>query len=110
VAWPQTDREIIARSELTVASSLHACITALSYGVPVARVPIAWGRNKFELLNEFEGIVPIDKREALSCLIQRGRQVEPQVRECADRLDVTGTEWRTLYFSRRWSIATCPAP
>jgi len=84
---PKLISEIIARSELTVASSLHACITALSYGVPVARVPIAWGRNKFELLNEFEGIVPIDKREALSCLIQRGRQVEPQVRECADRLD-----------------------
>ncbi len=88
-AWlgPKLISEIIGRAEFVVVSSLHACITGLSYGVPVARVPIAWGRNKFELLNEFEGIVPIDKKGALSRLIQRGRLIEPRVMESADRLD-----------------------
>jgi lipopolysaccharide transport system ATP-binding protein len=84
---PRLISEIIGRSELIVASSLHACITALSYGVPVAQVPIAWGRTKFALLDEFEGIASIDKKEALLQLIQRGRRIEPRVVECADRLD-----------------------
>jgi lipopolysaccharide transport system ATP-binding protein len=84
---PRLISEIIGRSELIVASSLHACITALSYGVPVAQVPIAWGRTKFALLDEFEGIAPIDRKEALSQLIHRGRRIEPRVVECADRLD-----------------------
>ena len=82
---PKLISEIIGRSQFVVASSLHACITALSYGVPVARAP-AWGR-KFELLDEFEGIVQIDRKEALSRLIHRGRRIEPRVIQYADRLD-----------------------
>jgi lipopolysaccharide transport system ATP-binding protein len=84
---PKLMSEIIGRSELVVASSLHACITALSYGVPVARVPIAWGPSKFDLLDEFEGAVPIGQKDALARLVQRGRRIEPRVIECADRLD-----------------------
>jgi hypothetical protein len=71
-----------------IASSLHACITGLSYGVPAVRVP---GLNatdrKFEMLDEFEGVALIDNAEALGALVHRGRKIEPRVVECADRLD-----------------------
>ena len=84
---PRLLSEIIGRAEFVFASSLHACITALSYGVPGARVPISAGRSKYELLDEFAGIVRIDQREALFRLMNRGRQIEPRALECADRLD-----------------------
>jgi hypothetical protein len=83
---PALIREIIARSEFVFASSLHACITALSYGVPAARAP-TFSDRKYELLDEFDGIVRIDQADALRRLIRRGRQVEPRVIEYADRLD-----------------------
>jgi hypothetical protein len=83
---PRLISEIIGRSEFVFASSLHAGITALSYGVPGARVPL-YSDRKFELLNEFEGVVQIDNREALSRIIRRGRRTEPRVIEYADRLD-----------------------
>ena len=83
---PKLISEIIGRSEFVFASSLHACITALSYGVPGARAPIG-SERKFELLDQFEGIVRIDEKKALSCLINRGHRTEPRVTEYADRLD-----------------------
>ena len=83
---PKLIAEIIGRSELVFASSLHACITALSYGVPGARAPIPIDR-KFELLDEFEGIAPIDKKEAVLGLMNRGRRIEPRIVECADLLE-----------------------
>ena len=52
---PKLISEIIGRSEFVFASSLHACITALSYGVPVARTPLSSGVT-FERLDEFEGL------------------------------------------------------
>jgi glycosyltransferase involved in cell wall biosynthesis len=85
---PRLIAEIIGRSELIVASSLHACITALSYGVPVARVPASNAADrKFELLDEFEGVELIDNLESLGALIARGQKIESRVLECADRLD-----------------------
>jgi Polysaccharide pyruvyl transferase len=86
--WPAPGliREIIARSEFVFASSLHACITAISYGVPGARVPISSDR-KYELLDEFDGMAHIDDHDALSGLINRGRGIERRASECADRLD-----------------------
>jgi lipopolysaccharide transport system ATP-binding protein len=89
-AWlsPRLISEIIGRSEIVIASSLHACISALSYGVPAARVPsFNSADRKFELLNEFEGVASIDNREALTALVHRGRKIEPRVLECIDRLD-----------------------
>jgi hypothetical protein len=83
---PKLIGEIIGRSEFIFASSLHACITALSYGVPGARAPI-YPDRKYELLDGFEGIVHIGKKEALSNLIHRGRHTEPRITKYADRLD-----------------------
>jgi hypothetical protein len=84
---PKLMSEIIGRSRFVFASSLYACITALSYGVPGARVPV-YSDRKFELLDEFEGIVHIDEqKEALARLINRGRRIEPRVFEYADCLE-----------------------
>ncbi len=84
---PKLMSEIIGRAEFVVASSLHACITALSYGVPVARVRIWWGPSKYDLLDAFTGIAHIDQPAALARLVERGRHTEPLAVECADRLD-----------------------
>ena len=83
---PKLISEIIGRSEFVVASSLHACITAISYGVPGLRVPICSDR-KFELLDAFSGIVRIDRKNAVAYLIDRGHGTEPRVTEYADQLD-----------------------
>ncbi|SDR51042.1 lipopolysaccharide transport system ATP-binding protein [Rhizobiales bacterium GAS113] len=90
-AWlhPKLISEIIARSELVIASSLHACITGLSYGVPVVRAPVSPlpADRKFELLSGFESIALIDDLEAIPRLLERGKRTEPRVVEIADRLD-----------------------
>ena len=83
---PRLISEIVGRSKLVFASSLHACITALSYGVPVARAPV-FSDRKYELLDEFEGIMPINEIEGLGRLIHRGCRIEPRAVECSDRLE-----------------------
>ena len=83
---PRLTAEIIARSDFLFASSLHACITALSYGVPVARAPRCSDR-KFELLGAFEGIVRIEDGRAMQRRAERGRGIEPRIVEYQDRLD-----------------------
>ena len=85
---PKLISEIIGRSEFVLASSLHACIAALSYGVPAARAPgVNASDRKFELLDEFEGVELISNSEGLAALIRRGRKIEPRVLGYADRLD-----------------------
>ena len=84
---PRLTSEIIGRAEFVFASSLHACITALSYGVPGARIPICPGRSKFDLLNAFDGIVDIGQQSAVYDLMCRGRRLEPRVIAYADRLE-----------------------
>jgi lipopolysaccharide transport system ATP-binding protein len=88
--WP-TPRllaEIIARSEWTIASSLHACITALSYGVPVVRVPSSNAADKkFELLERFTGIAHLDQPHQVTSLAVRPRAIDPEAVACAARLD-----------------------
>ena len=83
---PQLISEIIGRSEFVFASSLHACITALSYGVPGTSIP-SFRDRKYELLDEFEGIVQIEQKDALARLIHRDRGIEPRSIQYADRLD-----------------------
>lgn len=102
--WPAPPlmTEIIGRSEFIVASSLHACITALSYGVPLVRVPSSMG-GKYELLDEFEGIACLgkDTQDDLLRLVHRGRRIEPKVMQAADLLD--------RYWDEVAEIVLCPA-
>ena len=89
-AWldPRLVAEILGRAELVVATSLHACITGLSYGVPVVRAMASNAVDrKFELLSEFEGVARLDDPEGCARVARRGRGIEPRVREHADRLD-----------------------
>lgn len=83
---PHLIREIIARSDFLFASSLHACITAISYGVPVAR-GVQINERTFELLDAFESVARMSDRGGLVRLAQRGRRVEPLAIDYADRLE-----------------------
>ena len=78
--WPAPHRirEIIAGAELVVATSLHACITALAYGVRVARVSYPYER-KFEQLESFSGIARLDDPADLERLLARGNGIEERV-------------------------------
>jgi polysaccharide pyruvyl transferase WcaK-like protein len=85
---PRLICEIIARSEFVIVSSLHASITAISYGVPVVRVPsFNFADRKFEMLNPFEGVATIGEHEKQAGLIRRGRRIEPLAIEYADQLE-----------------------
>jgi hypothetical protein len=88
--WPAPKilSEIIGRSTAVVASSLHACITAISYGVPVVRAPsFNVADRKFEMLDGFDGVAHIDHPAAAATVLGRGRGVEARARAYADRLD-----------------------
>jgi hypothetical protein len=88
--WPSPRllSEIVGRSTAVVASSLHACITAIAYGVPVVRVPsFNAADRKFELLDDFEGVTGIDRPAVAACVLRRGRGVEDHARACADQLE-----------------------
>lgn len=88
--WPAPKllSEIIGRSTAVVASSLHACITAISYGVPIVRVPsFNAADRKFEMLDGFDGVAQIDRPDAVAAVLGRGRGVEARARACADRLE-----------------------
>ncbi len=104
-AWlpPRLVCEILGRAELVVASSLHACITGLSYGVPVARAMAANASDrKFEVLSGFEGVARLEDADALARVIARGRRIGPRVLDHADRLD--------RYWDEVGRIAARPCP
>ena len=88
--WPAPKllSEIIGRAEAVVASSLHACITAISYGVPAVRVPSFNARDrKFAMLEEFEGVATIDEPARVAAVLARGKKLEARAIAVADRLE-----------------------
>jgi SAM-dependent methyltransferase len=85
---PRLLAEIIGRASWVVASSLHACITAASYGVPVVRVPsFNAADRKFALLEGLAGVADIDRPEAVARLVARGLVGDPLLDSWADLLD-----------------------
>ena len=105
-AWlpPKLLAEIIGRAEFVIASSLHACITGLCYGVPVVRAqlgPVA-GDRKYEILDGFDGVALIDDVAAVARVVRRKRGIEPRVADYADRLDT--------YWDQVADIALNPQP
>jgi lipopolysaccharide transport system ATP-binding protein len=89
-AWlaPRLLSEIIGRSTAVVASSLHACITAIGYGVPVVRVPsFNVADRKFEMLDGFAGVFGIDRPDTVAAARSQSRGPEPRAIEYADRLE-----------------------
>jgi hypothetical protein len=86
--------EIIARAEMLCASSLHASIAALNYGVPALRLPsFNQTDRKFELLAGFEGVADLRQDEAVERMVRRERGVDPLAAACATRLEVY---WNTV--------------
>jgi hypothetical protein len=85
---PRLLSEIIGRSTAVVASSLHACITAISYGVPVVRVPsFNVADRKFEMLDSFASVAGIDRPDAVAAVLRRRRGPEGSAIAFADQLD-----------------------
>jgi hypothetical protein len=85
---PRLLSEIIGRADAVVASSLHACITSISYGVPVVRVPSFNEKDrKFAMLEGFEGVATIDEPARVAAVLARGKQPEARAIAAADRLD-----------------------
>jgi lipopolysaccharide transport system ATP-binding protein len=90
-SWPspQLISEIIGRAEAVVASSLHACITGLSYGVPVVRAPTGPVPHdrKYEVLRGFAGLADITDPDSISRVLRRGHGPDPLVEDYAQRLE-----------------------
>ncbi len=85
---PRLLAEIVGRSTAVVASSLHACITAISYGVPVVRVPsFNVEDRKFEMLDGFAGVAGIDRPDAVAAVLGRRRGKEASAIAVADQLE-----------------------
>ena len=78
--------EILGRAEFVFASSMHACITALSYGVPAARISISTDR-KFQTLSQFEGLADLNDSQKVCQLFERGRHLEARVQNHIERLE-----------------------
>ena len=106
-----------------VASSLHACITAISYGVPVVRVPSFNKQDrKFAMLDGFEGVVTIDEPARVAAGLARGKKLEPRALAAADRLEAywdsvadvilqpeRHDQNRSMSTMLRWAAAALPA-
>jgi hypothetical protein len=53
------------------------CVTAISYGVPVVRVPsFNVADRKFEMLDGFAGVAGIDRPDAVAAVLRRRRGPE----------------------------------
>jgi lipopolysaccharide transport system ATP-binding protein len=90
-AWlsPSLTCEVISNSALLIASSLHACITSICYGVPCIRIESfnSYDR-KFEILNGFENICRLDEPDHIRNLFVRGKVVDAKATKYADLLEV----------------------
>jgi lipopolysaccharide transport system ATP-binding protein len=86
---PTLIRDIIAHAELVIASSLHACITAVCYGVPVVRAPVGPVPDdlKYAMLDGFDGVATIDDAPSIARVVQRGCRMEPRAEDYAERLE-----------------------
>ena len=120
---PRVLSEIIGRADAVVASSLHACITAITYGVPVVRVPsFSKQDRKFEMLAGFEGVATIDEPAHAAAVLSRGKKLEPRALAAADRLEAYWDSVadvilqperhdanRSMSTMLRWAAAALPA-
>ena len=78
--------EILGRAEFVFASSMHACITALSYGVPAVRISSSSDR-KFQALSHFEGLADLNDSQKVCRLFERDRHPEMTVQNHIERLE-----------------------
>jgi len=71
--------EVIKHSNLVIASSLHACITAICYGVACVRVDsFNHSDRKFEIVNNFNNICRLNETDRIVGLYRKGPEVDPR--------------------------------
>ncbi len=85
---PSLTCEVISHASLLVASSLHACITSISYGIPCVRTESfnSYDR-KFEILDGFENVCRLDEIDRIRSLFVRGKVIDSKAIQYADFLD-----------------------
>jgi lipopolysaccharide transport system ATP-binding protein len=90
---PALTCEVISHASLLIASSLHACITSICYGIPCVRIESfnAYDR-KFEILDGFENICRLDESHRIRSLFARGKVIDPKATEYADLLEAYWNE------------------
>ena len=91
---PALTCEVISRASLVVASSLHACITSVCYGIPCIRIDSfnAYDR-KFEILDGFESVCRLDELDRIRSLFVRGKAIDQKATHYADLLE---TYWNKV--------------
>lgn len=90
---PALTCEVISHASLLIASSLHACITSICYGIPCVRIESfnAYDR-KFEILDGFENVCRLDESDRIRSLFVRGKVIDPKATEYADLLEAYWNE------------------
>jgi polysaccharide pyruvyl transferase WcaK-like protein len=104
--------EVISHAKFVLASSLHACITSICYGVTCIRVEsFNSSDQKFEILDNFENICRLEETDRIRHLFFGGKTIDSRAVECADLLElywnnvaniVTG--WQTSNCANAMSI------
>ena len=81
--------EVISHASFVVASSLHACITSICYGVTCIRIEsFNSSDRKFEMLGNFENICRPEETDRIHNLFFRSKVIDPRAIECANLLEL----------------------
>lgn len=104
--------EVINHSNLVIASSLHACISAICYGVTCVRIEsFNHYDRKFEIVNDFNNVCRLDETDRIVNLFRNAVSVDPRAIAYAnlleqywDRVAEIITSWKTLESARVISI------
>jgi len=80
--------EVISHSNLVIASSLHACITAISYGITCVHIDsFNHFDRKFEIIHNFNNICRLNETDRIVDLYRKGAKVDPRAIAYADLLE-----------------------
>lgn len=80
--------EVIKHSSLVIASSLHACITAICYGIVCVRIDsFNQADRKFEIVNNFNNVCRLNETERIVDLYRKGRWLDPLATTYANLLE-----------------------
>jgi len=75
---PILTSEVIKHSNLVIASSLHACITAICYGIACVRIDsFNHSDRKFEIVNNFNNVCRLNETDRIVDLYKKGAEVDP---------------------------------
>lgn len=80
--------EVISHSNLVIASSLHACISAICYGITCIRIDsFNHHDRKFEIVNGFNNICRLNEKDRIKSLYTNNGCMDPRANAYADLLE-----------------------